>query len=240
MTWLDDVQRRLALAGARGLGHQVADQIGRAIRGESADVWETATTEDPADADMPPECAWCPVCRAIRAARGASANPDLASRVSGTADAVMAVAYDMVASVDAALSRLPGPVDARQHPQPTADAARSAGTAHADPAPSARTAPRTGAEPRAGTETSADTARSAGPAPRADSAPSAGTPPRAGAAPRAGTKPRARTGTKPRARTEMSADTAPPADAAPVADAAPPAGEGPRPPTPPSPNGRQG
>ncbi|MGE5285995.1 MAG: hypothetical protein ACM3ML_02100 [Micromonosporaceae bacterium] len=109
MTWLDDLQRRIALASARSLGQGVASQVGKTIRGEKTDVWETATKEAaagtaPGDA---PECAWCPVCRAIRMAR--ESNPDLASRVSVTADAVMSAAHDLVAAVDAALSRGPKP-----------------------------------------------------------------------------------------------------------------------------------
>jgi hypothetical protein len=106
MTWLDDFQRRLAIAGARGLGQQVAGQFGRTLRGGSKDVWETATTE-PVDASAgnAPECAWCPICRAIRMAR--DSNPDMASRVGETAGALMSAAHDVVAAVDAALSRRP-------------------------------------------------------------------------------------------------------------------------------------
>jgi hypothetical protein len=106
MTWLDDLQRRLAIAGARGLGQQVAGQFGRTVRGGRQDVWETATTE-PVDASAgnAPECAWCPVCRAIRMAR--DSNPDMAGRVGETAGALMSAAHDVVAAVDAALSRKP-------------------------------------------------------------------------------------------------------------------------------------
>lgn len=108
MTWLDDFQRRLAIAGARGLGQQVAGQFGRTARGGRQDVWATATTE-PVDASAgnAPECAWCPVCRAIRMAR--DSNPDMASRVGETAGALMSAAHDVVAAVDAALSRRPAP-----------------------------------------------------------------------------------------------------------------------------------
>ncbi len=107
MTWLDDLQRRLAIAGARSLGQQVVGQVGRTIRGESADVWAVATAE-PVDASAgnAPECAWCPVCRAIRMAR--DSNPDLAGRVGETAGALMSAAHDVAAAIDASLSRLPG------------------------------------------------------------------------------------------------------------------------------------
>jgi len=108
MTWLDDFQRRLAIAGARGLGHQVAGQFGRTLRGGNQDVWETATTE-PVDASAgnAPECAWCPVCRAIRMAR--DSNPDMASRVGETAGALMSAAQHVAAAEDAALQRRPVP-----------------------------------------------------------------------------------------------------------------------------------
>lgn len=107
MTWLDDLQRRLAIAGARSLGHEFADHIGRTFRGESQDVWGTATSEQEAGFGTAPECAWCPVCRAIRMVR--DSRPDLAARVGETAGTLMAAAQDAVAAVDAALSRLPEP-----------------------------------------------------------------------------------------------------------------------------------
>ncbi len=109
MTWLDDLQRRLAMAGARSLGQGFANQVSKTVRGDSTDVWETATEEAaagvvPADA---PECAWCPVCRAIRMARESS--PDLAGRVGETAEALVSAAYDVAGAIDAALSRKPAP-----------------------------------------------------------------------------------------------------------------------------------
>ncbi len=116
MTWLDDLQRRLAIAGARSLGQQFAGQVSRTIRGDSDDVWGTATAEpeDAVSAGDAPECAWCPVCRAIRRARGSS--PDLAGRVGETADAMMSAAYDAVAAIDAAFSRMSGPPPASPPP----------------------------------------------------------------------------------------------------------------------------
>jgi hypothetical protein len=111
MTWLDDLQRRIAVAGARGLGQGFANQMGAAIRGDKADVWETATREGAAGAAPgdAPECAWCPVCRAIRMARGSS--PELAGRISVTADAMMSAAQDLVTAVDTALARMNKPQD---------------------------------------------------------------------------------------------------------------------------------
>ena len=61
-------------AGARSMANQVADQVKRTIgaeRRDSGDVWDTATNEPPPN--EPPECQWCPVCQAARAARLGSA-----------------------------------------------------------------------------------------------------------------------------------------------------------------------
>jgi hypothetical protein len=57
-------------AGARSMANQVADQVKRTVGAErrnSGDVWDTATNEAPPN--EPPECQWCPVCQAARAAR---------------------------------------------------------------------------------------------------------------------------------------------------------------------------
>jgi len=69
-----DFQRWLMKAGARSMANQVADQVKRTIgteRRDSGDVWDTATNEVPPS--EPPECQWCPVCQAARAARTGSA-----------------------------------------------------------------------------------------------------------------------------------------------------------------------
>jgi hypothetical protein len=65
-----DFQRWLMKAGARSMANQVADQVKRTLGAErrtSGDVWDTATNEPPPN--EPPECQWCPVCQAARAAR---------------------------------------------------------------------------------------------------------------------------------------------------------------------------
>jgi len=64
-----DFQRWLMKAGARSLGRDVASKVrstmgGGSSSGKRAGVWETATTEPPGD--EPPECQWCPICRAAR------------------------------------------------------------------------------------------------------------------------------------------------------------------------------
>ena len=69
-----DFQRWLMKAGARSMANQVADQVKRTIGAErrsSGDVWDTATNEPPPT--EPPECQWCPICQAARAARNGGA-----------------------------------------------------------------------------------------------------------------------------------------------------------------------
>ena len=70
-----DFQRWLMKAGARSMANQVADQVKRTIgteRKASGDVWDTATTEPPPT--EAPECQWCPICQAARAARTGGAT----------------------------------------------------------------------------------------------------------------------------------------------------------------------
>ena len=71
-----DFQRWMMRAGARSMANQVADQVKRTLGAErkaSGDVWDTATNEPPPT--EAPECQWCPICQAARAARnGGAAN----------------------------------------------------------------------------------------------------------------------------------------------------------------------
>ena len=65
-----DFQRWLMKAGARSMANQVAGQVKRTLgteRRDRGDVWDTATNELPPN--EAPECQWCPVCQAARAAR---------------------------------------------------------------------------------------------------------------------------------------------------------------------------
>jgi hypothetical protein len=86
-----DFQRWLMRAGARSMANQVADQVKRTIgqdKRSSGDVWDTATNESPPN--EPPECQWCPVCQAARAARmsGPGLGATLASAAGGLASVV--------------------------------------------------------------------------------------------------------------------------------------------------------
>jgi hypothetical protein len=80
-------------AGARSMANQVADQVRRTVgqeRRDRGDVWDTATNEPPPDES--PECQWCPICQAARAAR--LSGPGLMSSVADVGGALAAMAQD--------------------------------------------------------------------------------------------------------------------------------------------------
>jgi hypothetical protein len=86
-----DFQRWLMRAGARSMANQVADQVKRSLGAEKAargDVWDTATNEPPPN--EPPECQWCPICQAARAAR--TSGPGLGAMISDTGGALAGLA----------------------------------------------------------------------------------------------------------------------------------------------------
>lgn len=89
-----DFQRWLMKAGARSMANQVADQVKRTIgaeRRDSGDVWDTATNEPPPN--EAPECQWCPVCQAARAARVGGAS-GLGAALSGAGTVLSSVVQD--------------------------------------------------------------------------------------------------------------------------------------------------
>jgi hypothetical protein len=88
-----DLQRWLMRAGARSMANQVADQVKRTLgaeRRETGDVWDTATSEPPPG--EPPECQWCPICQAARAAR--TSGPGLSAMLSDAGGALAGLAQD--------------------------------------------------------------------------------------------------------------------------------------------------
>ena len=88
-----DFQRWLMRAGARSMANQVADQVRRTVgqeRRDRGDVWDTATNEAPPD--EAPECQWCPICQAARAAR--LSGPGLMSSVADVGGALASMAQD--------------------------------------------------------------------------------------------------------------------------------------------------
>src|SRR6201993_2584922 len=65
---IGDFQRWLMKAGAKSIGRDVAGRVRSTLGGgggaKSDDVWDNATTEEATYG--PPECQWCPICRAAR------------------------------------------------------------------------------------------------------------------------------------------------------------------------------
>jgi hypothetical protein len=106
---IGDFQRWLMKAGARSIGRDVADRVKSTVGGnanKNADVWETATTEDP---DEPPECQWCPICRAARRYReGGGTGADIGGQVQGVSDALTGLTRDAFSLFDAALRATSG------------------------------------------------------------------------------------------------------------------------------------
>jgi len=93
--WL--MQRGLAgaKAGARGLGRDVTDRVRSTVGGgqqHSADVWDTATTEPPGAAEEPPECQWCPICRAARQYRDTGSTSGLGPAAAAASDTLAGLA----------------------------------------------------------------------------------------------------------------------------------------------------
>ena len=94
-----DFQRWLMRVGARSMANQVADQVKRTMRQErrsSGDVWDTATNEPPPH--EPPECQWCPVCQAARAAR--LSGPGLSARLADVGGVLAAAVQDAFTAFD--------------------------------------------------------------------------------------------------------------------------------------------
>jgi hypothetical protein len=89
-----DFQRWLMKAGARSMANQVAGQVKRTLgteRRDSGDVWDTATNEPPPT--EAPECQWCPVCQAARAARLGSGS-GLGAQLANAGGALASVVQD--------------------------------------------------------------------------------------------------------------------------------------------------
>jgi hypothetical protein len=120
----NEVQRWLIRSSARNMRNELRGQVKKTFRGEDssrADVWATATTEPSNAADQPPECAWCPICRAARrmaqaqaqGGSGAAATPAEAAPkgagtgLAGAADVLVGAARDALVGLDAILSYRP-------------------------------------------------------------------------------------------------------------------------------------
>jgi hypothetical protein len=100
-------------AGARSLGRDVADRVRSTVGGggkPSANVWDTATTEPPGD--EPPECQWCPICRAARRYRDSGATgAGLSSQLAGMGDTLAGFTRDAFGIFEAAMRASQRPAD---------------------------------------------------------------------------------------------------------------------------------
>jgi hypothetical protein len=89
-------------AGARGMANQVADQVKRTLgqeRRDYGDVWDTATNEIPPG--EPPECQWCPICQAARAAR--VSGPGIGARLADAGGVLATVLQDAFSAFEQAM-----------------------------------------------------------------------------------------------------------------------------------------
>ena len=143
-----DFQRWLMKAGARGMANQVADQVKRTIgteRRSSGDVWDTATNEPPPN--EPPECQWCPICQAARAARngGAAGIGAQLANAGGVLASVVQDAFSAFEQVMKTQDQDHSAERARSSPPPKA----ASDPGETKPAPEAKAAPGTKAAPEA-------------------------------------------------------------------------------------------
>lgn len=129
-----EIQRWLIRTSARSMRDEMGGQVRKMLRSQEpprGDAWATATTESPHAADEPPECAWCPVCRAARRmsqAKAAGPEGRGGPRLSDAADVMAAAVRDALAGLEAMLSYRPpadpgGPAEtsADRGPQSGAD-----------------------------------------------------------------------------------------------------------------------
>jgi hypothetical protein len=140
---IGDFQRWLMKAGARSLSRDVANRVratlgGSASSNKHASVWETATTEPPGD--EPPECQWCPICRAARRYRdsGSTGTPDISTQLAGVTDVLAGFTKDAFSLFEAAVrnpQRPPGAPKAPGATTPKAPSAPSAPGASSDDGP---------------------------------------------------------------------------------------------------------
>lgn len=138
---IGEVQRWLIRSSARSLRDEVNDQVRRVFRSaepDPRDVWDQATTEPPPSGAEPPECAWCPICRAARMVAesrrpGSRTPPSAASAVADAADAMIGAVREALSGLDSLLSYRPasaGGTGGASQPEP--EGAGEAGPAGGD------------------------------------------------------------------------------------------------------------
>src|SRR6266536_1644437 len=95
-------------SGAREFGREVRGNVRRTFGYGNAgrdDVWESATNEPPGG--EPPECEWCPLCRAARKFR--DAEPGLGSHLSSAGGIFATVVQDAVGAFENLIAAMPNP-----------------------------------------------------------------------------------------------------------------------------------
>jgi hypothetical protein len=162
---IGDFQRWLMKSSAKNLGREVRGNFRKTFgRSSEEDVWSQATREVP---DEPPECEWCPICRAARKYRDSS-GPGVGGHLTGAGDAFASVVSDAFSAVESALSvvRAPsGPKTPSGSPAPSGPT-----TPSGSPAPSAPEGPARPAAPLAWPAGRGGAAAEPEPAPSAGSA----------------------------------------------------------------------
>jgi hypothetical protein len=123
---IGDFQRWLMRAGAKSIGRDVASRMRSTLGGgggaKQGDVWETATTEEPTD--EPPECQWCPICRAARRYReSGGSTASLGGQFAGVSDTLAGLTRDAFGLFDAAMRASQRPADVPRGPGRPADKA---------------------------------------------------------------------------------------------------------------------
>ena len=116
---IGDLQRWLMKAGARSLSRDVAGRVKSTMGGgnKRADVWETATTEVPGD--EPPECQWCPICRAARRYRDSGGTgAGLGSQLPRVGDTLAGFAQDAFSLFEATIRAQQRPATATRPAEP--------------------------------------------------------------------------------------------------------------------------
>lgn len=116
---ISDFQRWLLRSSAKSMRKELTGQVRRTLgggRAQSADVWDTATSEIPPEVGESPECQWCPVCRAARRMR--DSGPSLGDHLSSASDAVAAAVSEALKTFDSVVSRAAGSAGTEPRPAP--------------------------------------------------------------------------------------------------------------------------
>jgi hypothetical protein len=100
-----ELQWWLIRSGARNVRRELTGQFRRTFnRAEQDNVWGVATTEPPESAAEPPECAWCPICRA---ARRISESRGIGEHLAGAGDVVASAVQEALAAFESVLPLRP-------------------------------------------------------------------------------------------------------------------------------------